>query len=86
VAAAEEFRRGRAGVVGKRHGDERETARALLHAGDAADDDRFALGERRDRLRNAPVTVRARQVREQLLGRFDPEFGKLRHRRRTDAG
>ena len=42
--------------------------------------------ERRDRLRNAPVAVRARQVREQRLGRVDAEFGKLGRRRRADAG
>jgi hypothetical protein len=36
--------------------------------------------------RKAPVAIEPRQVCEQLLGRLDPKLGKLRHRRRTDAG
>jgi hypothetical protein len=86
VPAAEEFRRDHARVVAEGDGDERKATGALFHRVHAADDDRFALGKRRDRLRNAPVAIEPRQVCEQLLGRLDPKLGKLRHRRRTDAG
>jgi hypothetical protein len=86
MTAAEEFCRDRSGFVGEVDRDEREAARAFFDARYPSDRDRFAIGERCDRLWNAPIAVRARQIREQLLGRLDAEFSELRRRRRPDAG
>jgi hypothetical protein len=60
MPAAEKFRGDGAGFVGEIYRDERKAAGAFFDVEYAADEDRFTFGERRDRLRNAPVAVRAR--------------------------
>jgi hypothetical protein len=86
VPASEPLRRDRPALVGQVDRHQRKTAGAFLDAHDAADDDRFTVDERRDRLRDAPIAVGPRQVRQQFLRRLDAKRGKFRRGRGSDAG